>query len=307
METILPWEGVVEFVTVVEQHSFTAAARKLGMSVAQVSRQVSALEARLATRLLYRTTRTVSVTEAGQQYYQHCRPLLDGLHAAEQALSHTQARPIGHLRLTAPVYYGETVIAPILLRYLRDYPEVSAELNLDNRKVDLVAENFDLGIRLGPMDASSLMLRQLAPRVHHVCASPAYLARYGTPHTLADLRQHACLVGMVEVWRFQDGQQQRDISVSGPLRCSSGVALRTAALQGMGLVQLPDYYLADALASGALVSVLERYTLCDAVWATWPRSRFTPPKVTMLVEYVQAALTRQESCPAAGDDIAGEG
>ena len=278
METILPWEGVVEFITVVEQHSFTAAARKLGRSVPQVIRQVSALEQRLATRLLYRTTRTVSVTEAGQQYYQHCRPLLDGLHTAEQVLSHTQARPIGHLRLTAPVYYGETVIAPILLRYLRDYPEVRAELNLDNRKVDLVAENFDLGIRLGPMDASSLLL-------------PAYLARHGTAHTLADLRQHACLVGMVEVWRFQDGPQQRDISVSGPLRCSSGVALRSAALQGMGLVQLPDYYVDDALASGALVSVLERYTLSDAVWATWPRSRFTPPKVSMLVEYVQAVLT----------------
>src|SRR5574343_304360 len=280
METIQPWEGVVEFVTVAEQHSFTAAARKLGMSVAQVSRQVSALEARLATRLLYRTTRQVSVTEAGQLYYQHCRPLLDGLLAAEQALSLSQAHPSGHLRLTAPVYYGETVIAPLLLQYLADHPAVSAELNLDNRKVDLVAENFDLGIRLGPMDSCSLMLRELAVRVHHVCASPAYLARHGAPQTLAELRQHACLVGTVESGRALDSGQVREVHVSGPLRCNSGVALRAAALAGMGLVQLPDYYVDEALARGELMPVLERYTLRDAVWAAWPRSRFTPPKVS---------------------------
>lgn len=290
METIQPWEGVVEFVTVAEQHSFTAAARKLGMSVAQVSRQVSALEARLATRLLYRTTRQVSVTEAGQLYYQHCRPLLDGLLAAEQALSLSQAHPSGHLRLTAPVYYGETVIAPLLLQYLAHHPAVSAELNLDNRKVDLVAENFDLGIRLGPMDGSSLMLRELAVRVHHVCASPAYLARHGAPQTLAELRQHACLVGTVESWRFLDCGQVREVHVSGPLRCNSGVALRAAALAGMGLVQLPDYYVDEALARGELMPVLERYTLRDAVWAAWPRSRFTPPKVSRFLDEVQAAL-----------------
>lgn len=290
METIQPWEGVVEFITVAEQHSFTAAARKLGMSVAQVSRQVSALEGRLATRLLYRTTRQVSVTEAGQLYYQHCRPLLDGLLAAGQAVSLSQAHPSGHLRLTAPVYYGETVIAPLLLQYLAHYPAVSAELNLDNRKVDLVAENFDLGIRLGPMDGSSLMLRELAVRVHHVCASPAYLARHGAPQTLAELRQHACLVGTVESWRLLEGGQVREVHVSGPLRCNSGVALRAAALAGMGLVQLPDYYVDEALARGELVAVLGRHTLRDAVWATWPRSRFTPPKVSRFLDEVQAAL-----------------
>ena len=248
METIQPWEGVVEFVTVAEQHGFVAAARKLGMSVAQVSRQVSALEARHGHPF------AVSHHPSGQRHRGRA-VVLPALPAAagwpvgrRAGAVISQAHPSGHLRLTAPVYYGETVIAPLFLQYLAHHPAVSAELNLDNRKVDLVAENFDLGIRLGPMDGSSLMLRELAVRVHHVCASPAYLATTLRAQTLAELRQHACLVGTVESWRFLDSGQVREVHVSGPLRCNSGVALRRAALAGMGLVQLPDYYVDEALA-----------------------------------------------------------
>ncbi|WP_246542685.1 LysR family transcriptional regulator [Paludibacterium yongneupense] len=286
----MQWEGVVEFVAVVEAQSFTGAAHRLGMSVAQVSRQVSALERRLATRLLYRTTRKVSVTESGQLYYRHCRPLLDGLHEAEQALSLTRDTPSGHLRLTAPVYYGETVIAPLLQRYLLDFPAVSAELNLDNRKIDLVAEGYDLGIRLGPMDESSLMVKQLASRRHHVCASPDYLQRHGEPHTLAELAQYQCLVGTIATWRFSEDGRRREITVSGRLRCNSGAALLGAALQGLGLVQLPGYYVAEHLASGRLTSLLTAYTLQDGIWATYPRTRYLPPKVSRLVSYLEAGI-----------------
>lgn len=286
----MQWQGIVEFVTVVEAQSFTEAAQRLGMSVAQVSRQVSALEARLASRLLYRTTRRVSVTEAGQLYYQHCRPLLDGLQQAEQALSQAQGTPSGHLRITAPTYYGENVIAPLLSRFLQQHPLVSAELNLDNRKIDLVAQGYDLGIRLGPMDESSLLLRQLGSRRHHVCASPDYLARHGSPHTLAELSQHQCLVGTIDFWRFNDGEKLREVRVAGRLRCNSGGALLDAALLGLGLVQLPDYYVAPYLADGRLVAVLDGYTLQDGIWAAWPRSRFLPPKLSALLEHLSAAL-----------------
>jgi len=286
----MEWEGVVEFVAVVETHSFTKAAQRLELSVAQVSRQITALEQRLATRLLYRTTRKVSLTEAGQLYYQHCRPLLDGLHEAERALSQAQDQPAGHLRITAPVYYGETVVAPLLHRYLLDYPAVSAELNLDNRKLDLVAEGFDLGIRLGPMDESSLMVQQLGVRTHHVCAAPDYLARHGQPHTLAELAQHQCLVGTLNVWRFNEQGRTREIGVHGRLRCNSGAALVDAALKGQGLVQLPDYYVADYLARGQLTSVLNAYTMRDGIWANYPRSRYIPPKVRGFVAYLERAL-----------------
>ncbi|KAF0813622.1 HTH-type transcriptional regulator PgrR [Andreprevotia sp. IGB-42] len=284
----MDWLGVSEFVAVVETHSFTGAAQRLGLSVAQISRQVSALEQRLATRLLYRTTRKVSVTEAGQLYYQHCRPLLDGLRQAEQALAHALDRPNGHLRITAPVHYGESVIAPVLHRYLQDHPAITAELNLDNRKVDLVAEGYDLGIRLGPMDESSLMVKQLGTRTHYVCASPGYLARFGEPHTLAELKQHQCLVGTVNVWRFKEPDgRMREISVAGKLRCNSGAALVNAALSGLGLVQLPDYYVQQHLANGALRGLLGAYTMTDGIWANYPRNRFVPLKVLGFIEALQ--------------------
>ncbi|MFC7092633.1 LysR substrate-binding domain-containing protein [Jeongeupia naejangsanensis] len=285
------WEGVSEFVAVVETQSFTAAAQRLGISVAQVSRQVSQLEQRLAARLLYRTTRKVSVTEAGQLYYQHCRPLLDGLREAEQAVSQAQDRPSGHLRVTAPVYYGERVVAPLLHRYLQEQPAVTAELNLDNRKVDLVAEGFDLGIRLGPMDASSLMVRQLGSRTHHVCASPAYLAQFGAPHTLAELKHHQCLTGTVSTWRFREADgHTREVHVGGRLRCNSGAALVDAALVGIGMVQLPDYYVDAHLASGRLCSLLGAYTLVDGIWANYPRNRFVPLKVQGFIDLLETTL-----------------
>ncbi len=287
----MQWEGIVEFTMVAEQGSFTAAARRLSLSVAQVSRQISALENRLATRLFYRTTRRVTLTEAGQLFYRHCRPLLDGLNEAEQALSRVSDTPTGHLRITAPVYYGETVIAPLLHRYLQTYPGVSAELTLDNRKIDLVAEGYDLGIRLGPMDESSLMLRQLGKRTHHVCASPDYLASRGEPHTLGELSRHHCLLGTVPVWRFQENGHTREIHLHGRLRCNSGAALLNAALLGLGLIQLPGYYVDEHLATGRLVSVLTTYTLEDGIWATWPRSRYLPVKVSRLLDALQDGIS----------------
>ncbi|GHD63641.1 LysR family transcriptional regulator [Jeongeupia chitinilytica] len=287
----MSWDGVNEFVAVVETQSFTAAAQRLGISVAQVSRQVSLLEQRLAARLLYRTTRKVSVTEAGQLYYQHCRPLLDGLREAEQAVSQAQERPSGHLRVTAPVYYGERVIAPLLHRYLQSQPAVTAELNLDNRKVDLVAEGYDLGIRLGPMDASSLMVRQLGQRTHHVCASPDYLMQFGEPHTLAELKHHQCLVGTLNLWRFREPDGRlHEVHVAGRLRCNSGAALLDAALAGVGLVQLPGYYVDEHVANGRLRSVLHAYTLVDGIWANYPRNRFLPQKVSGFIALLEDSL-----------------
>lgn len=285
------WEGITEFVTVVELHSFTAAAQHLGLSVAQVSRQIAALERRLSTRLLYRTTRRVSVTEPGQQYYRHCKASLDGLLEAERALSQTLDKPAGHLRITAPVFYGETVIAPILHRYLRDFPAVTAELNLDNRKLDLVAEAYDLGIRLGPSEDASQTGRQLASRTHHVCASPAYLQQHGEPQTLTDLKHHQCIVGRRGTWRFQENEGRiREFPVQGRLRCNSGIAVVDAALQGLGLIQLPDYYVAEHIRQGRLRSVLTAWQLQDGVWANSPRSLFPPPKLSHLLTYLETAL-----------------
>ncbi|OKL43301.1 LysR substrate-binding domain-containing protein [Pseudovibrio exalbescens] len=284
-------EGVSEFAAVAETSSFTVAGKRLGISTAQVSRQVSALEHRLGTKLFYRTTRKVSMTEAGQLYYQQCRRALDELEEAERAVTNLQLTPRGLLRLTAPVTYGEGTIAPILNDYLSRYPDVEAQLHLTNQMVDLVADGYDLAIRLGKLEDSTLMARRLTSRTFYVCASPDYLARHGEPHALSELDQHRCLLGTQDTWRFQEQGRARSVRVKGRLRCNSGWALVDAALKGMGLIQLPDYYVKDYIEAGELVSLLEPYQEReDGIWGVYPHNRHLSPKVSFFLDHLTAAL-----------------
>ena len=247
------WEGVSEFVAVAEAESFTAAAKRLGISTAQVSRQIGALEARLAVKLFYRTTRKVTITETGQIYYNHCRHVLDGLAEAERAISDLHQTPKGRLNLTAPVTYGESRIAPLVNDFVFRYPDLEVNLTLTNQMLDLVAESYDLAIRLGELEDSTMMARRLASRSHYVCASPDYLAAQGVPHTLSELDQHNCLQGTLGYWRFQEEGKSRHIRVKGNLQCNSGWALVDAALKGAGIIHLPDYYVQVQIAAGRLV------------------------------------------------------
>ncbi|MFP2768110.1 LysR substrate-binding domain-containing protein [Oceanisphaera sp. KMM 10153] len=286
------WEGVSEFVAVAEVESFTVAAKRLGISTAQVSRQVSALETRLSTKLFYRTTRKVSVTEAGQIYYQHCRQVLDGLEEAERTITNLQLAPRGKLRLTAPVTYGEKTIAPLVNDFVLRYPELEVQMKLTNQKLDLVAEGYDLAIRLGKLEDSSMMARRLSSRTQYVCASAHYLSTYGVPHSLSELEQHNCLQGNLDYWRFQEQGKPRNVRVKGNIRCDSGWALLDAALKGIGIVQLPDYYVQPALDSGQLISLLEHYQEPDdGIWALYPHNRHLSPKVRMLLDFFSEALS----------------
>ncbi|WP_203299214.1 LysR family transcriptional regulator [Marinobacter sediminum] len=285
------WEGVNEFVAVAETESFTQAARRLDVSTAQVSRQVSALETRLATRLFYRTTRRVSVTEAGRIYYQHCRQVLDALDDAERSITNLQLSPRGKLRLTAPITYGEKRIAPLVNEFVLRYPELDVEMNLTNQKLDLVGGGYDLAVRLGKLEDSSMMARRLSSRTLYVCASPQYLAARGTPHELAELAQHNCLQGNLDYWRFQEQGQPRNVRISGNIRCDSGRALLDAALKGIGIVQLPDYYVQTALDSGQLLPLLTDYREDDdGIWAVYPQTRHLSPKVRMLLDFLVESL-----------------
>ncbi len=299
------WEGVSEFVAVAEAESFTAAAKRLGISTAQVSRQVSALESRLSTKLFYRTTRKVSVTEAGQTYYQHCRQVLDGLEEAERAMTNLQRVPRGKLRLTAPVTYGEKVIAPLVNNFVLRYPELDVQMNLTNQQLDLVAGGYDLAVRLGKLEDSTMMAKRLSSRTLYVCASPEYLSAHGVPHSLSELEQHNCLQGNLDYWRFQEMGKPQNVRIKGNIRCDSGWALLDAALKGIGIVQLPDYYVQPSLASGVLVSLLEYYQEADdGIWAVYPHNRHLSPKVRMLLDYLNESLqslsqnekTRQPHC-----------
>lgn len=285
------WEGVCEFVSVAEQGGFTAAARKLGVSVAQVSRQVAQLEDRLQAKLLLRTTRQVRLTELGDIYYRHCRQLLDNLYEAELAVGRHQAEPQGTLRITAPVSYGESRIAPLVNDFMLRYPQLEVTLTLTNQLLDLVHDGFDLAIRLGHLKDSTLIARKLAERIPYVCASPAYAARHGVPLSLPELAQHSCLVGNSDEWHFTLQGQPHTLRVQGQLHCNSGHALLDAALKGIGIIQLPDYYVYSHLANGDLLELFpECRAPAEGIWALYPQNRHLSPKVRLLVDYLAEQL-----------------
>lgn len=285
------WIGISEFVAVAELQSFTKAAKQLGISVAQVSRNIAELEATLAIKLLYRSTRSVSLTEEGLLYLQHCRHLVASLEEANRTLANLKATPRGQIKLTAPVFYGETRIAPLLHDFMLQYPDTELDLQLTNNKLDLVQGGFDLAIRLGTLESSSLIARKLASRTQFVVASPAYLAKHGMPQNLSDLTRHQCLTGTVAQWRFMQQGKLVQFKPHGRIVCNSGVALIDAALKGLGLVQLPDYYVGKQLQSGELVAVLNQLRQPDdGIWALYPQNRHLSAKVRVLVDYLAAKL-----------------
>lgn len=288
----MQWEGISEFVNVAETESFTKASQKLAISTAQVSRQVNALEKRLNIKLFYRTTRKVSVTEEGRVFYHHCRGVLDGLDAAERAITNLQSTPQGKIKLTAPVTYGEQQILPLINDFMQQYPDIEVTAYLSNQQLDLVDESFDLAIRLGNLSDSSLMAKKLTERINYVCASPAYLEKYGIPHSLSELNKHNCLLGTRDYWHFSDAGKEKNIRVAGKLRCNSGFGLVDAALKGIGIVQLPDYYIKEHLINGTLISLLDNYKAPDeGIWAIYPQNRHLSPKIRLLVDYLLAHLS----------------
>jgi len=293
------WEGISEFVYVAEHESFTQGAKALGISTAQVSRQISALEQRLNIKLLYRTTRRVSLTEEGRVFYQHCRGVLDGLDAAEQAVSNLQSKPQGKIKLTAPVTYGEQQLLPLINDFMVQYQDIEVSAFLSNQKIDLIEGGYDLAIRIGKLNDSTMMAKKLSQRTNFVCAAPAYLDRYGIPTALNDLSQHNCLLGTRDYWHFidtdprvsEDAGKEKNLRVSGTVQYNSGYSLVDAALKGLGIVQLPDYYVQKYLASSELVSLLDDYREpTENIWAVYPHNRHLSPKIRLLVDYLAEQL-----------------
>ncbi|MFR0672452.1 LysR substrate-binding domain-containing protein [Enterobacterales bacterium AW_CKDN230030176-1A_HGKHYDSX7] len=287
------WEGIDEFVAVAESGQFTAAAERLGVSSSHISRQVARLEERLQTRLLYRSTRRVTLSEAGQTFLHHCQRLQDGREEALRAMGDLASEPKGLLRTTCAVAYGERFIVPLITRFMALYPQLRVDVELTNRPLDLLHEGMDLAIRLGRLQDSRLVATRLAPRRMYMCASPSYLARYGRPHSLSELARHNCLIGSSDLWILQQNGRESSQRVQGNWRCNSGQAVLDAALHGMGLCQLPDYYVLEHLHSGALVSLLEAHQPPNtAVWALYPQQRHLSPKVRRLVDYLKEGLAQ---------------
>ncbi|WDD94085.1 LysR family transcriptional regulator [Burkholderia sp. FERM BP-3421] len=281
------------FVGVVEAGSLTAAAERAGISAAMAGKHVKALEIQLGTRLLTRTTRTQSLTEIGREYYERCRQILADVKDADAVAEAMTTAPRGVLKVTAPLTYGVEVFAPAITAYLDACPEVSVELDLSNRIIDLVDEGFDAAIRIGPLADSGLVGRPLAPYRVRAVAAPAYLARAGVPRTPADLERHECLgllhSGKEGGWRFAGAELP--VAPRGRFRATSAQALREAALQGFGIAMQPEALFARELASGALVPVLDAYMPAPSrVHLLYPRDRRATPKLTSFVEFVVGRL-----------------
>lgn len=285
------WEGIDEFVAVAETGGFLRAAKRLRLSSSHVSRQIARLEERLQTQLFYRTTRKVSLTEAGHAFLSRCQRLIDEREEAFSTLNELHSTPTGLLRMTAAVTYGERFIVPLVNQFMAEHPGLAVEIELTNRTLDLVQEGFDLGIRLGRLSDSSLVATRLAPRRLFLCAAPSYLERYGRPHSLSELAQHNGLIGTSDTWLFQQDGREHPFRPRGNWRCNNGQAVLDATLRGFGLSQLPDYYVQDLLREGKLVSLLENHQPPDsAVWAIYPQRRLLSAKVRLLVDALRQGL-----------------
>lgn len=284
------------FVKVVELGSFARAAERMGLSTSACSRQVADLEAHLDTRLLNRTTRKLSLTEAGRTFHERCVQLVADVEEAELSARAGRDRPRGTLRVTCAVNFGLRHISPLLGAFLQRHPDVRIDLSLSDRMVDIVEEGFDLAIRIGESRSTSVIARRLGETQLLVCASPAYLKRHGTPTTPAQLAEHNCMLyeylNPRNEWRFtgRDGSEHR-VRVTGSMQANNGDVLADAAAQGLGVCCEPDFIVADHLASGRLQRILpEHEAPATAIYAVFPSRRHLSAKVRAFVDALAAAF-----------------
>lgn len=285
-------DELAAFVAVADARSFTQGARKLGVSSAQVSKLVARLENRLGARLLNRTTRDVSLTDTGQAYLERARDLLDGFEALETSVK-DQSGPSGRLKVSAPVSFGRNQLTPALLDFAAGCSAVSLDVVFSDRMVNLVEEGFDVAVRIGHLSDSSLVARRLAAVRLVTCASPDYLARAGTPTTLADLARHEAVLDTnardPTVWRFGPQSDARDVRVHGRLSFSGAEACAAAGVAGFGLIRSPAFAVAEDLRAGRLVPVLCNYEPeVIHVHAVYPHARHLAAKVRAFVDFLAA-------------------
>ncbi|EIV6182764.1 LysR family transcriptional regulator [Klebsiella aerogenes] len=283
--------GMETFVAVVECGSFTGAAARLEMSAVMVGKYIALLEGQLGTRLLERNTRRQSLTDAGRVYFDEVRRVLEQVANAERSVERLRLVPAGTLRVSAPVSFGASIIAPLTASFLQAWPEVRVELDLTNRMVDLVDEGIDLAIRIGDIQRTDLVAKYLAPYRMAICAAPDYLARHGTPQTPADLAGHQCLSHTVwtarNEWRLPGAAEEVRWKRDAVLRCNDGYALRMAAVAGAGLLLQPEVLLAEDLANGRLVRILQNYTPEPRpIHLLWRQDLRPLPKLTRFVEHL---------------------
>ncbi len=285
-------EALALFAKVAQTGSFARTAEAYGLSKGTVSKAVSRLEARLGARLFHRTSRRLSLSETGVQVLARASRVLAEAEAAEDEAAASAVSPRGRVRLAAPMSFGVGRLAPLLPEFLALYPDVSVEVALDDRRVDLIAGGFDLALRIGVLEDSSLLARRLCPVRVFVVGSPRYLAARGRPARPSDLAGHACLsytyLPSGDVWRLVGPEGEAPgVRVSGPLTANNGEAITEAACAGAGLAMLPDFIVHEALASGRLVDAMPGWGAPDlALNLVSPPGGRRPPKVQVLADFL---------------------
>ena len=289
------------FAAVVEHRSFSAAADAIGLSKATVSKAITRLEAHLGQSLFHRTSRRLALTEAGKPLADHAARILVEARAAEEAAHDAASAPAGRVRLAAPMSFGISSVSPLLAEFLVAHPGVEIDLHLSDAKVDIVAEGFDIALRIADLPDSSLRSRRLCGIATHIVASPAYLTRHGTPTHPAQLGEHR-LLGYSNVpgpWRFAGpGGAEVAVRAQGPIAANSGEALVPALLAGLGIARLPGFIVGPHLQSGALVEILTGWSGGPiGLHLVTPPSQLRPARVETLIAFLAARL--HDPCAAA--------
>ena len=277
------------FARVARTGNMSAAGREMGLSPAVVSKRISQLEERLGARLFQRTTRHLMLTETGAGYFKRVVDILSLCEEAEDFVSRRNTKPRGLLKVTVPSAFSRLHIAPYLGDFLARYPDIELDVHVTDGFVDLIREGFDLAIRIGELEDSSLVARKIAPDHRALCAAPAYVAQHGRPATLADLEMHNCLsTDAQDVWRLEGPEGAAQLRPHGNVRSDSGEFVREAVLAGLGIGLLSTWDIAPQLKSGGLKVVLPQYRggSSVAVHAVYPSREFMPAKVNVLIEFL---------------------
>ncbi len=288
--------AVTVFLRTAEAGSLTAAARKLGVSLASVSRELAALEAHLGCSLFVRSTRSLALTEHGELFRQRARKIIDDIAEAELALRPATLEASGHIRVAAPALLGRHLLVPIMPAFLKAHPNVQVDLTLSDRALNLIDDGIDVGLHIGSLGDTALRDHKLGDIRIVTCAAPGYLRRHGSPETPHQLRQHDCLMFAIDpndlTWRYQFGASAKTaVRVNVRFRANALEAVVTAALAGVGIVRAPLWYVADHVKAGRLTLVLEKYERpASVVHALFPASRARLPAVRAFIDTLAAQL-----------------
>jgi len=292
---------IVTLVRVVEARSFVSAAQGLGVTPSAVSKSVSRLEERLGVRLLNRTTRSLSLTDAGNSFYLRCRELVGQIREAEEEVAATSQRPRGRLRVDLPSAFGREYLIPALPRFLAQNPDITLQVSFSDRLIDMIEEGVDVVVRVGKLTDSRLVARQLTVTQAMLVAAPDYLERAGTPATPEDLQRHACIryfnqnTGTTMDWVLERNGEQHDVAINGQLTFNSIEAVLSGAIAGLGIGPAPSFMAERGLAAGLLTQVLPDWKLVPErpVSALWVKDRHASPKVQAFVEFLTTLFPTQ--------------